>query len=118
MSDDFNAPKAIGRMFEIVTKVNSIKDGHISSDQLSPSTLDKIQELFKDYLKDVFGLKDEKGESGNGQGVLDGLMDLILQMRQEAREKKDWGTSDKIRDTLSALKIKVKDGKEGSTWSL
>ena len=118
MCDDFNAPKAIGRMFEIVSKINGIKDGHISSDQLSPSTLEAMQSVFHTYLFDILGLKDEGTSGGESQEVLDGLMNLILEMRADARTKKDWDTSDKIRDTLNELKIKVKDGKEGSSWSL
>lgn len=118
MCDDFNAPKAIGRMFEIVSKINGIKDGHINADQLSPSTLAAMQSSFKAYLFDILGLKDEGASGGESQVVLDGLMNLILEMRTDARAKKDWDTSDKIRDTLNELKIKVKDGKEGSSWSL
>ena len=56
-------------------------------------------------------------DSGNGNGVLDGLMNLIIDIRQEARSKKDWPTSDKIRDTLKELEIQLKDSKEGTTWS-
>ncbi len=57
-------------------------------------------------------------ENANTQddGAIDGLMDLILELRHDARANKDWGTSDKIRDSLNALKIMVKDSKEGSTW--
>ena len=54
----------------------------------------------------------------NGTNVVDGLMDLILDMRMTARANKDWGTSDKIRDTLKELGVQVKDGKDGSSWSL
>ena len=118
MCDDFNAPKAIGRMFEIIPKINGLKDGHIKADQISQSTLDKVQEVFTAYIFDVFGLKDESAEGDSGQAVISGLMELVIEMRADARTNKDWGTSDKIRDTLNELQIKVKDGKEGTSWTL
>ena len=118
MSDDFNAPKAIGRMFEIVSKINGIKDGHIKSSEISQTTVEKTIAVFHEFIFAVFGLKDEKASSQNGKDIVGGLMKLILEMRQSARANKDWDTSDKIRDTLNVLKIKVKDGKEGSSWSL
>ena len=65
----------------------------------------------------MFGLiEDSSGDSGDN-GALDGVMQLIIELRQAARENKDWGTADKIRDALTELKIQVKDGKEGTTWS-
>lgn len=118
MCDDFNAPKAIGRMFEMVSKINGLRDGHIAADQLSRTTLASMQTAFNTYLFDVFGLKEEGSSGSEGEAVLDSLMELILEMRADARTKKDWDTSDKIRDTLNELKIKVKDGKEGTSWSL
>ncbi|MBT8219161.1 MAG: cysteine--tRNA ligase, partial [Bacteroidia bacterium] len=118
MSDDFNAPKAIGRLFEIVPKINSLKDGHIQPSEISNTTIEKIRAIFSAYFQDILGLKDEKSSSENGHSVVDGLMQLILDIRQNARTNKDWDTSDKIRDTLNELQIKVKDGKEGSSWSL
>ena len=118
MSDDFNAPKAIGRMFEIIPKINGLKDGHIASSEISQSTIDQINEVFSAYIFDVFGLKSDSAEGDSGQEIINGLMDLILEMRADARTKKDWDTSDKIRDTLNELQIKVKDGKEGTSWSV
>ena len=55
---------------------------------------------------------------GAGGEVLDGLMQLVIELRQEARESKNWGISDKIRDSLKELEIQIKDGKDGTTWSI
>jgi cysteinyl-tRNA synthetase len=116
MSDDFNTPKALASLFELVTKVNSLKDGHLSFGDLMPETFDRLKKVFHDFIFDIFGLL-EDSDSAAGNGIVDGLMNLILDMRQSARTNKDWATSDKIRDALKGLNIQVKDGKEGATWS-
>lgn len=117
MCDDFNTPKALARLFELVSKINSLKDGHLSFDGLTAETLDALKGLFRDYIFDVMGLMDEMQGGGDTGNTLDGLMQLIIEMRQDARVRKDWGTSDKIRDTLKELNIALKDSKEGTSWS-
>ncbi len=115
MNDDFNTPMAMARLFELVSKINGLKDGHLAMTDLSAATLERLQKTFKDFIYEVFGLQDEL-EAGGGDGTMDGLMQLIIDIRQSSREKKDWGTSDKIRDVLKDLSIVVKDGKDGTTW--
>ncbi len=116
MSDDFNAPMAMARLFELVSKINGLKDGHLSFADLSADTLSRLQESFNAFIFDILGLQNETVAS-DGDGVTDGLMQLIIDLRQNARTNKDWPTSDKIRDTLKELKIQLKDGKEGTFWS-
>ncbi|MDX1477839.1 MAG: cysteine--tRNA ligase [Saprospiraceae bacterium] len=116
MDDDFNAPKALARMFEMVPKINGLAHGQIPPEEIDQATLDSLKATFKAYLFDVFGLT-EPGASSDDNGKLDGVMQLVLKLRQAARENKDWATADQIRDTLSALNIQVKDGKDGTTWS-
>lgn len=115
MDDDFNTPKALAGLFELVTVINSLKDGKLALNEVSSSTLDLLKSQFHTILFDIFGLMDE---SENNAGPVDGLMQLIVDLRQAARENKDWPTSDKIRDALITLNITVKDGKEGTTWSI
>jgi cysteinyl-tRNA synthetase len=115
--DDFNAPKALATLFELVTIINALKGGQRSLDAISHDTLGQLKSLFNDFIFDLFGLKDIRAEGGNLE-TLEGLMELILELRANARTQKDWGTSDKIRDALQALKIQVKDSKEGTSWSL
>ncbi len=117
MNDDFNTPKALARLFELVPKVNGLKAGHLSFDDITAYTLDRMKSTFQVFIFDIFGLKDEELATGEGNGAMDGLMQLIIDIRQNARANKDWDTSDKIRDTLGALKIQLKDGKEGTTWT-
>ncbi len=121
MDDDFNTPKALAVLFELVTKVNSLKAGHLAMDQVSATTLSTLQLTFKDFLFEVMALKDEmtaEGGAGKEGEVLDGIMQLVIEMRANARANKDWGTADKIRDTLKDLKVVLKDGKDGTSWSL
>ena len=118
MDDDFNTPKTLARMFELVPKINGLKAGHLNMDEVQPETLTRLKHNFQIFIHDIFGLYDEtKGGGENGENLVDGLMDIILDIRKSARTNKDWATSDLIRDSLGALSIKVKDSKEGSSWS-
>jgi len=111
MNDDLNSPMVIASLFEGVHMINSAAD---KKEPLSTLELQMLKEIFDSFLFAILGLKDEKGDDQHE--TIDGLMQLILAIRQKSRETKDWGTSDKIRDTLQKLRITVKDGKEGSTW--
>ncbi len=119
MSDDFNTPMALARLFELVAKINGIGAGHISGDEITSDTLQRMKDTFQSFITDIFGLLNDStaDSTNNGNGVTDGLMELIIDLRQNARVTKDWGTSDKIRDSLNELKIQLKDGKDGTTWS-
>jgi cysteinyl-tRNA synthetase len=119
LNDDFNAPKALSRMFELVGKINSLKGGQLALKDISTRTLEGLKKYFNDLIFNILGLKDEATEGGQ-QGetdALSGVMSLVLDMRATARTNKDWATSDKIRNALNAVGIKVKDSKEGSTWT-
>ncbi len=115
MNDDFNTPRAMAKYFELVSIVNGLNDGKIDKSSVMQSTLETAVEKMRSMVFDVFGLMEEKAADG---GPMDGLMQLVIELRQEARNNKDWGTSDKIRDTLNELEILIKDGKDGTTWSL
>ncbi len=113
MSDDFNTPIAIAQLFEIVRIINSILDGK-ESINLEDYEYLKIQYPY--FIKEILGLIDEgQGENSN---LTEGLMNLILEMRQEAKLKKDYAASDKIRDHLKELSINVKDTKDGAVWGM
>lgn len=117
MSDDFNTPMAMARLFELVSKINSLSAGHLSNNDITNETLDRLKSTFNTFIYDIFGLLDEEIGASGRNGIADGLMQLIIELRQNARTNKDWGTSDTIRDSLKELEIQVKDGKEGTTWS-
>lgn len=122
MSDDFNTPKALAKLFALVPKINNLKAGKLDFTDVSEATWENLKKVFNDYIYVIFGLKDENkaasngSATGGGEELMDGLMQLIIEMRQDARTNKNWAISDKIRDTLQELKVQLKDGKEGTSW--
>lgn len=116
MNDDFNTAKVVANMFELVPVINSIKDGIINLNALSGKTIELLKTKFKAYLEDVFGLK---VESVTSDGKLPGVIQLLIDIRKEAKAKKDFATSDKIRNQLLELNIQLKDEKNGEvSWSV
>lgn len=115
MSDDFNTPKALARLFELVVKINALHSKQLPAEDLNSDTLARLKEVYRAFVFDIFGLKDDRESTDDG--LMDGLMQLIIDIRKDARSNKDWPTADKIRDTLTALSVQLKDGKEGTTWS-
>lgn len=116
MDDDFSSAKVIANMFELAPVINSLKDGIISSHAIGNAVLKKLKERFNVFLEDIFGLK-AMNESGNS--VLNPVMQLLLDIRKEAKSKKDFATSDSIRNRLNEMGIIIKDEKDGSTsWSV
>ncbi|MDG1297687.1 MAG: cysteine--tRNA ligase [Saprospiraceae bacterium] len=119
MNDDFNTPKALARLFEIVPKINSFKEGKIGLDKIGAETLERLKHSFRVFVFDIFGFMDQMEEGGSeGIKVLDGVMNLVIDMRKDARTNKDWGTADKIRDSLKEAGVQIKDGKDGADWEL
>jgi len=116
MCDDFNTPKAIASAFELVSKINAMKDGHININQLSKDALAKLKTTLPKFVYDILGLQNDMDNADSD--VLSGVMDLIIELRQDARTNKNYDTSDKIRDGLAKHKIVIKDGKDGTSWSV
>ena len=114
LCDDLNSPVAIAGLFDAVRIVNSVKDGHR---KVSPEEKEVLVSLFSDITEDVLGLRDEKSLCGN-ETIMDGVMDILLEVRASAKSKKDFTLSDDIRDRLTALGVVIKDTKEGTEWSL
>jgi cysteinyl-tRNA synthetase len=113
MNDDFNSPMVIANLFEGVRIINSIWE---KKETISLPDLELLKNMFRVFLFEILGLREESSEGQND--VVKGLMDLVLAIRKDVREKKDFSTSDKIRNTLQDLKISVKDTKEGPVWSI
>jgi len=110
MNDDFNSPVVIAELFEAVRIINIVHDGKAN---ISVVELGNLKQLMKDFVFDIFGLKDE--DSSNTE--LNSVLDLVIDVRKSAKENKDYATSDKIRVGLQAMGIQLKDSKEGTTWN-
>ncbi|MFN5357792.1 MAG: cysteine--tRNA ligase [Bacteroidota bacterium] len=116
MNDDLNTAKVMAGLFELVPIINSIKDGKIQATSLSSTSLQLMQVKFNVYLIDIFGLTDE---SKRDDDKLSAALQLIGEIRRDARSRKDFATSDKIRDQLLAAGIQLKDEKDGGmSWEL
>lgn len=113
MCDDLNSPIAISVLFDWVRVINSIYAGEMT---ISEGDLEKLKKEFNGLVFDVLGLMDEAGADNSDRVA--GLIDMVLEVRQDAKQNRDWVTSDKIRDALISLGVKVKDRKDGFDWEL
>jgi len=119
MDEDFNTPNALAKIFGLVSEVQKFQNGLQPLNNISRTTFTRLQETFRVLIFDVLGLMDEtKAAGANGSTeLLDGLMQMIIGLRKEARDNKDWAKSDLIRDELLKIGVQIKDGKEGAAWS-
>ena len=113
MNDDLNTPIVISHLFDAAKVINTVNDHHAT---LTQADIDELKQVFEIFVFETMGLRDEA--SSDNTALIDGLMQMILDMRATAKANKDWATSDKIRDALGALGVTVKDGKDGATWSI
>lgn len=114
MNDDFNSSIAIANLFDGVRIINSLLDGKETIDK---EGLELLKKLYQDFVFEILGLKGEENNSGNNE-VLSDVVNLLLNLRMEAKANKDWGTSDKIRNELTKLGFEIKDKKDGFEWEL
>lgn len=114
MNDDFNSPILIAQLFEAVKYVNLLKDG---KETITAQDLELLSKAMNGFVFDVLGLRNESAEESSNE-KLDGVVNMLIGMRNEARANKDFALSDQIRDKLTALGIELKDGKEGTTFSI
>lgn len=115
MDDDINTAVALAALNEAGSYVHKLANRQLEASEVSPWVLERLKTVFNALIFDIFGLLDDADAAGDNSTV-EGLMNLILDIRAAARAQKDWGTSDKIRDGLTAAGIAVKDGKEGTSW--
>ena len=113
MNDDFNTPVLIAHLFEGIKYINLINDG---KETITAADLVILSDTFKAFVFDVLGLSAET-EAANSD-KLNGTIELLIKLRKEARDNKNWALSDQIRDELIRLEIQLKDGKEGTTYTV
>jgi cysteinyl-tRNA synthetase len=111
MNDDMNTAKVLANLFEIVPVINGIKDRHIPVESIGSELLKRLQTYFKAFIEDILGLQPESYSTDH---KLAGVLDLLIDLRRDARGKKDYATSDKIRNQLATMGIQLKDEKDGT----
>jgi cysteinyl-tRNA synthetase len=114
MNDDFNTPILIAHLFDAVKHINLIKE---DQETITETDRSSLEQAMKAFVYDVLGVENQT-LAKDDSNALSGVMDLLIQIRNEARANKDFATSDKIRDELGALGIQLKDGKDGTSFSI
>lgn len=114
MNDDFNTPMVCATLFDLVKQVNGAKDGKVS---ITSDDLATITTLFDTFLFDVMGIQKETAGSTENDKSKE-LIELIIQLRNQAKTDKNYTLSDQLRDELTKMNIALKDGPEGTTWSV
>lgn len=112
MDDDLNSPVLLSHLFDGVKFINSVNDG---SEKLNSTDLESLKDLFKTFLFEILGLKDEAAAAGDEKLTGD-LMKIIIDLRQDAKNSKQWEVSDKIRAELNKAGVILKDRKDGAEW--
>ena len=115
MDEDFNTAQALGHVFELVKSVNKALDEENFS-KTAIEVLDEVYSYLVTIIEEVLGVKLKLEAEVNN--ISADLIELILELRKDAREQKNWALSDKIRDRLLELGIKIKDGKDKTTWTM
>jgi cysteinyl-tRNA synthetase len=115
MDDDFNAPAALGVLNQLTTDVNTLLN---SGQPIGKSTLAAIDQLYRDYGSTVLGVIPDEFKQESNFELVDGLVRLLIEMRKDARQAKDFKRSDQIRDQLLALGVVLEDGRGGTAYRL
>ena len=115
MNDDLNSPIVISHLFDATRAINTVASGNGT---LSETDLNELKEVFSLFMFDVLGLQEAGENDSQNDEAYKKAIDLLLNMRMEAKARKDWATSDQIRDRLTALGFEIKDTKEGFSWQL
>jgi cysteinyl-tRNA synthetase len=112
MNDDFNTARTLAALFDLASKINALHNGQIGRDEISLSAFTTLSKTMDDFVYDILGLE---SELTSGDSKTEDLVNLLIEIRAEARQKKDFATSDKIRDDLLKIGVQLKDDKSGET---
>ena len=115
MNDDLNTPIVIAQLFEGARIINNVIAGNAT---ISAEDLKELKETFHLFCFDILGLKEENNSNEEREVAFGKVVDMLLEERMKAKANKDWVTSDKIRNELTALGFEIKDGKDGCEWKL
>lgn len=115
LNDDLNSPKVIAELFDAARAINAVHNGQAT---ITEAELKELKETYRLFLFDILGLRDDRASGAAGTEAFGKAVDLLLDIRAQAKANKDWATSDKIRDELTALGFTIKDTKDGAEWKL
>ncbi len=115
LNDDLNSPRVIAELFDAARAINAVHNGQGS---ITAEDLEELKAVYKLFLNDLLGLEDERASGSARTEAFGKAVDLLLSIRAQAKANKDWATSDKIRDELTALGFVIKDTKDGAEWKL
>lgn len=115
MNDDLNSPIVISHLFDATRGINSVLSGQAT---ISAEDLDELKSVFHLFMFDILGLREDVAIFSANNEAYEKAVDLLLSLRMQAKANKDWGTSDKIRNELTALGFEIKDTKDGFEWKL
>lgn len=116
MNDDFNTAKVLANLFELAPIINGIKGGQIKQNALSAATYRLMPDTFKTYLVDILGMQPLQVQQ---DGKIDKVLSLLVEIRKDAKTRKDYATSDLIRNKLAEAGVMIKDEKDGSvSWTI
>jgi len=113
LCDDLNTPVALASLFDLVTWIHTAAD---TNKPISPQDRDLIERIYERVVKGILGLKEDT--DGDRLPLIEGLIDMILEFRKQARRDKNWTESDRIRDKLSELGVLIKDTKDSTEWEI
>lgn len=116
INDDLNSPILMAHLFEGVRMINSIKEGN---ETITSADLQTLKKLYHDFVYDILGLRNDNLTTGSSNDEAMGeVVDFLLNLRIEAKNKKDWAASDRIRARLTEIGFVIKDTKDGFEWEL
>jgi cysteinyl-tRNA synthetase len=110
MSDDFNTAKTLAVLFEMSARINDFKSGNTTIASIDSITFEKFKSTYIGFMEDVLGLMEDKSTNND---LLDGTINVLIELRKKARTDRNYALSDKIRDDLQAIGVQLKDGKNG-----
>lgn len=110
MSDDFNTARTLAVLFEMSARINDFKSGNVTLNAIDQETFESFKKTFIGFMEDVLGLKEEEEHN---HGLLNGVINVLIELRKKARQDRNFALSDKIRDDLKAMGVQLMDGKDG-----
>ncbi len=115
LNDDLNSPIVLAELFEVSRLINSVHNG---LETISSDDLEELKSFYRLFLFDLLGLVDERASDRSSYDAFAGAIDLLLEIRSQAKANKDWATSDQIRNKLTELGFVIKDTKDGAEWQI